>query len=196
MLRDKSLPGRIAAEVSRLVAESDKSLHRDQTTWIGQLCADAVGAYLTLGEDRQREIAATGRGIIEMAVASVIAEAPPKSTPDNAPEWFVEDWAGPVAGPTLLENEYGIARSTLYRWQKLRMVVAFPKGRRKYVFPLLQFVDGRPVDRLSDVLAYFSDDRECWRWLVTPIKELGGRRPIDDMRNGKTSEALRILFKW
>ena len=64
---------------------------------------------------------------------------------DDLESMLIEDWAGRVAGSTYLEENLRIARSTLHRWQRRNEVVALRKGGRKHVFPLAQFVDGRPV---------------------------------------------------
>src|SRR3546814_16010529 len=45
-------------------------------------------------------------------------------------EGSLEDWAGPVAGSTML-HEQGIARSTLHDWQKRGEVIALLSGGRK-----------------------------------------------------------------
>ncbi|WP_353021505.1 hypothetical protein [Mesorhizobium sp. M0998] len=43
----------------------------------------------------------------------------------------VEDWAGRVAGSTFLQQNLGISRSTLHRWQRSGTVVALRTGGRK-----------------------------------------------------------------
>jgi hypothetical protein len=54
---------------------------------------------------------------------------------DYATPTKVEDWAGPLAGPTELERAFGIARSTLHTWQKQGAVVGLLVGTRKHAFP-------------------------------------------------------------
>ncbi|TIP47814.1 MAG: hypothetical protein E5X77_14400, partial [Mesorhizobium sp.] len=72
---------------------------------------------------------------------------------------LLEDWAGEVAGSTYLEEKLRIPRSTLHRWQRRGEVVALRRGGRKHVFPLAQFVDGRPVLGISDVLSAIGNPR-------------------------------------
>ena len=106
------------------------------------------------------------------------------------------DWAGPVAGPTTLERHYGIARSTLFRWQKRNEVVALRTGGKRFVFPLRQFVDGRPVSGLSDVLKLFCDSRAAWAWLTWPCETLAGKTPLDELVSDNVLEvaaAARLL---
>lgn len=71
----------------------------------------------------------------------------------------IEDWAGPVAGPVEIEKMFGTKRSTLHDWQKRGAVIGLLKGERKHVFPLAQFVDGRPVKGMSDVTRIIGNPR-------------------------------------
>lgn len=107
----------------------------------------------------------------------------------------VSDWAGPVAGPTLLEEEYGISRSTLHRWQKRGEAIAFRTGGRKHVFPLLQFVDGRPVPAIDTLLRLIGSPRDTWLWLTQPCALLENDRPIDLLRKDLVLEVLDAARK-
>lgn len=190
------LQGIIEAEVSRLVAEQHPRMRRNSATFAGQLAGDIVAAYLHLSEDQQiaaaRNRGQLGRDIVRWMLGAGKAEQSDGGPSDPEP-WYVEEWAGPVAGPTVLENEYGIPRSTLYRWQKLNLVVAFRKGRRKFVFPLRQFVDGRPVDSLPGILGRFQDHRAAWFWLIQPCEALKGDVPIELLRSGRTAEVIEAV---
>ncbi len=104
---------------------------------------------------------------------------------------LIEDWAGEVAGSTYLEEKLRIPRSTLHRWQRRGEVVALRKGGRKHVFPLAQFVDGRPVAGISDVLSALTNPRLAWFWLTRPSPELEGRVPIDMLREDMVEDVLR-----
>ncbi|OBQ95059.1 hypothetical protein [Mesorhizobium sp. AA23] len=95
---------------------------------------------------------------------------------------LIEDWAGEVAGSTYLEEKFRIPRSTLHRWQRRAEVVALRKGGRKHVFPLAQFIDGRPARGISEVLAAITNPRLAWFWLAHPCPELDGRVPIEMLR--------------
>jgi hypothetical protein len=100
----------------------------------------------------------------------------------------LEDWAGPVAGPSELERDYGIARSTLHAWQNQGAVIGLLKGVRKHVFPTAQFVDGRPVEGLTRVVAAAPAARAAWLWLITPHGALRGDTPLDHLRSGRLAE--------
>ncbi len=104
---------------------------------------------------------------------------------------LIEDWAGSVAGSTYLEEKLRIPRSTLHRWQRRGEVVALRKGGRKHVFPLAQFVDGRPVPGIGEVLSAIANPRLAWFWLSRPAPELDGRIPIEMLRDDMVEDVAR-----
>ncbi|MGX8010448.1 antitoxin Xre/MbcA/ParS-like domain-containing protein [Mesorhizobium sp. ORM8.1] len=104
---------------------------------------------------------------------------------------LIEDWAGEVAGSTYLEERLRIPRSTLHRWQRRGEVVALRKGGRKHVFPLAQFIDGRPVPGISEVLSAIPNPRIAWLWLTRPSPELDGRAPIEMLRKDEVEDVIR-----
>lgn len=110
----------------------------------------------------------------------------------------LEEWAGPVAGSSALHDR-GIARSTLHDWQKRGQVVALLAGARKHAFPLEQFVDGRPVEGIADVLKIAGNPRRAWLWLVQQSPLLSNKRPIALLkqdRKDKVVEAARTIFEY
>ncbi|ESY88190.1 antitoxin Xre/MbcA/ParS toxin-binding domain-containing protein [Mesorhizobium sp. LNHC209A00] len=102
----------------------------------------------------------------------------------------IEDWAGAVAGPTYLEEHFGIPRSTLHWWQRHNDVVALRKGARKHVFPLAQFIDGGPAPGIRQVLSSIADPRQAWLWLTSPSPRLEGRIPIEMLRQHLAAEVI------
>ena len=101
----------------------------------------------------------------------------------------LEDWAGPVAGPTEIERLFGTKRSTLHEWQKRGAVVGLLRGERKHVFPLAQFVDGRPVEGMSDVVRVIRNPRVAWQWLIQPKPSISGT-PLERLKQGYTSQVI------
>ena len=109
----------------------------------------------------------------------------------------LEDWAGAVAGATELTRDYGIARSTLHHWQQSGDVIGLLKGTRKHVYPVDQFVDGRPAKGIGEITAVIADPRVAWLWLSRVNPTLGGRKPIDLLKRdrvGAVVEAARDYF--
>ena len=99
----------------------------------------------------------------------------------------LEDWAGDVAGPGEIEARLGVKRSTLHDWRMRGAVIGLKTGARKHVFPLAQFIDGRPVEGMAHVLGVIGDPRAAWRWLTTRKPSIGGA-PLDLLKRGKLDD--------
>jgi hypothetical protein len=104
----------------------------------------------------------------------------------------VADWAGPLAGPTELDRDFGVARSTLHNWQKQGMVIGLLVGVRKHAFPTEQFVDGRPVIGLAAIVEAIGDLRAAWLWLREPNPGLAGNTPLERLKAGATDKVIEI----
>lgn len=161
------------------------------------------GGWTGLASDFLRAMA-EGIGSDPSTVSNRVFErAPPKHEPvrpvppkvaeraADLQSMLIEDWAGEVAGSTYLEEKLRIPRSTLHRWQRRGEVVALRKGGRKHVFPLAQFVDGRPVPGISDVLSAITSPRLAWFWLSRPSPELDGRVPIEMLREDMVDDVVQ-----
>jgi Protein of unknown function (DUF2384) len=110
----------------------------------------------------------------------------------------LEDWAGPVAGATELNREYGIPRSSLNRWQHSGDVIGLLKGMQKHAYPIDQFLDGRPARGIAEVNALASNPRVAWLWLNRGNPTLSGRRPIDLLKEDRVEDvvaAARAYFE-
>jgi len=118
----------------------------------------------------------------------------PRNPIDDLQSMLIEDWAGEVAGSTYLEEKFRIPRSTLHRWQRRGEVVALRKGGRKHVFPLAQFVDGRPAPGIGAVLSAISNPRQAWFWLTRPSAELEGRIPIEMLKQDMVDDVVRVVL--
>ncbi|CAM5584104.1 hypothetical protein MAUB1S_09847 [Mycolicibacterium aubagnense] len=104
---------------------------------------------------------------------------------------LVEEWAGQVAGSTYLEETLRIPRSTLHRWQRRGEVIALRTGGRKHVFPLAQFVDGRPVSGIREVLEFIGHPRTAWSWLIRPAVEFDGEAPLALLAKDHADDVIR-----
>jgi uncharacterized protein (DUF2384 family) len=102
----------------------------------------------------------------------------------------VEDWAGPVAGASELSRDYGIPRSTLHRWQHAGEVIGLLKGTKKHVFPIEQFIDGRPARGISHIVDLANSHRVAWLWLRQANPVLDGRTPIDLLKQDSIDEVI------
>ncbi len=104
----------------------------------------------------------------------------------------IEQWAGPVAGSTALHRDLGIARSTLQVWRRQNAVIGLLKGVKREVFPLRQFIDGRPVKGISSIVEVIPEPRVAWLWLITTHPELEDRSPLDYLLNGRLSDVVAL----
>ncbi|KQU87554.1 hypothetical protein ASD12_08580 [Mesorhizobium sp. Root102] len=207
----------VAEEVERALAHHDEAINRPTMVSVGKIAGSIASAVTLLSPKHQRAIDAIHAdlpGLASKFVRALAAEAArrgeagiagatnppttlsadvePPSLPksDDLEAMLIEDWAGRVAGSTYLEENLRIARSTLHRWQRRGEVIALRKGGRKHVFPLAQFVDGRPVAGIRDVLSLVSNPRLAWLWLTRPSAQLDGRVPIDLLRQDEVVEVV------
>ncbi len=90
----------------------------------------------------------------------------------------IEDWAGPVGGASDIEAQIGVKRTTLNTWYKQGAIIGLLRGQRKLAYPLEQFIDGRPLQGIADVLAVAPDARSAWLWMRQPHSALDGETPL------------------
>jgi len=205
-----SLP---ASELAGLIAKRNPDSSRVAVEAAGKIFAVLGIAVLGLPIDRQVVLASKVGGArlaaaVLDALKQLAAEAedlsayeqgdglkPPLSAKDGAARLEayakpqpIEAWAGPVAGSTELQRDYRISRSTLHEWQKSNAVIGLLSGVRKHVFPLAQFVDGRPVQGLGHVAAAAGSPRTAWLWLVEPHPSLGRHAPLERLKTGHMRE--------
>jgi hypothetical protein len=102
-----------------------------------------------------------------------------------------DSWAGPTAGPVDLARKLGVSRSTLHAWQTKGLAIGLLNGLRKTVFPLEQFVDGKPVAGIADVLEVIGEPRVAWMWLKEASPRLNGATPLARLKRGHLDEVLR-----
>ncbi|RUZ18568.1 hypothetical protein EN953_34865, partial [Mesorhizobium sp. M7A.F.Ca.CA.001.04.1.1] len=182
----------VAEDVERALAHYDEAINKPTMVSVGKIAGSIASAVTLLSPKHRRAIdaihadlpglaskfvralAAEAARRSEAGIAGVtnppttpLADVEPPSLPksDDLESMLIEDWAGRVAGSTYLEEHLRIARSTLHRWQRRGEVIALRKGGRKHVFPLAQFVDGRPVAGIRDVLSLITNPRLAWLWL-------------------------------
>jgi hypothetical protein len=106
----------------------------------------------------------------------------------------IEDWAGPLAGPTELERDFGVARSTLHTWQKQGAIIGLLVGVRKHAFPTEQFVDGRPLTGLGAIVEAIGDQRAAWLWLREPNPGLAGLTPLERLKAGAADKVIEVAL--
>jgi len=216
----------VASEVSDALTRYEPGLAKAAAANTAQIVATVAAAVIGLSPSQQKRLKSRSGDLTDMITAwargdkaddRIEIPAPAKVEPrkgagfgelvdieegrrrlaDYALDIPLEDWAGPLAGSSTLMEDMGIARSTLHDWQRRGEVVALLKGSRKHVFPLAQFVDGRPAQGIRDILAIVDSSRRAWFWMVKPSPLLGDKRPIDLLkldRRQEVVEAARTVF--
>jgi len=186
------IAGAAAAAVLKLPAEARQELTKRQA----ELMRNVRRLVETFGDE-------PARGKIELLVPEAVEPStgeglgPIVSTDEGkrlvsefAVARKIEDWAGPVAGASELSRDYGIARSTLHRWQHSEEVIGLLKGTKKHVFPIEQFIDGRPARGISTIVGLAGGNRVAWLWLRQANPILGGRKPIDLLKQDRVTEVV------
>jgi hypothetical protein len=211
-----------AADLINMFAERNPKSSRGDLTEVGKLVAEfsATAAKLSPAA-RKRLIARKERFkslIVQIAAEPEAAPEPLKLAAKSAAEVSqgaglgkvlsleegrarvaeyatptkVEDWAGPLAGPTELERDFGVARSTLHAWQRQGVVIGLLVGVRKHAFPTEQFVDGRPVTSLAAIVEAIGNPRAAWLWLREPNPGLAGVTPLARLKAGATDKVVEM----
>jgi hypothetical protein len=210
-----------ASEMIGIFAKRNPKLNRRQVETVGKLVAEFGAAAVKLSP-AARQLLVARKPKLKRLIDEILAEPdnaaePLKLTPKSAevsqgagigptvskaegrkrlaasatPE-MPEAWAGQLAGPTQLERDFGIARSTLHTWQKQGVVIGVQVGIRKYAFPVEQFIDGRPVAGLKPVVEAVGETRTAWRWLREPNPGLAGATPLARLKAGGPESVLEV----
>lgn len=196
----------VAVEVEQALLQRDE-IKNDDAVVAGKIAGAVAAAAVLLAPGDLQAIDTTLErlpGIVLQFVRALAAEAASRGAVtagaaqvrsrlggnDDIDLMRVEDWAGRVAGPTFLEEKLGISRSTLHRWQRNGKVVALRTGGRKHVFPLAQFVDGRPAPGIGEVLSSMPNPRRAWSWLISPVAGLEGRTPIEMLKQDLVADVV------
>lgn len=209
----------IAAEVEALLVRIDPAMKRAAVSTAAKLAGAVASSYSFLSHKRQGALN-TQRDQMEVQAAAFVAQiamqarraqlegnnvetddpdlAEPSPIDNSVPELTVtlDDWVGPAAGPTFLEKNFGIARSTLHRWQRRNEAIALLAGGRKHVFPLAQFVDGRPAPGIASVIDTIGHPRIAWRWLSRPSSALDGMLPIDLLKMDRVADVAAAVARY
>ena len=214
----------ISIEIRKVFSGDDVYICDGLFCAAGKIAAEVAAALTCLSLSDLRAIGGMRSdlsGLASRFVRAVAAEASGQCLPDatsaplgkpvaltaSAPQgepcgdlgsMVLEDWAGRVAGATHLNETLRIPRSTLHRWYRRNEVIALRKGRQRHVFPLAQFVDGRPASGIREVLNHIAHPRLAWFWMVHPSSLLEGRAPIELLRQdmvGDVEAAAREYSK-
>lgn len=175
---------RLSEEQQRRILAHEKVLSKTMETVVADLAGERPDELLRVEADKPVEVS-EGEGM-----GNLLDEAEGhRRLATIAEPVRLEDWAGPVAGPSEIERKFGTRRSTLHEWQKRGAVIGLLRGERKHVFPLAQFVDGRPIEGMSNVVRVIGNPRAAWQWLIQSKPSIGGA-PLERLKKGYVSQVV------
>lgn len=175
---------RLSVEQQRRIAADETELANIVEAAVAELAAKPDHALAEVSVKRPVEVS-RGAGLGH----ALSMEEGRRRLAEFATPARIEDWAGPVAGPGDIEKMFGTKRSTLHDWHKRGAVIGLLKGERKHVFPLAQFVDGRPVEGMPQLTKIIRNPRAAWQWLIQPKPSIGGT-PLDNLKMGNLADVL------
>jgi len=175
---------RLSIEQQRRIAGGGKELAQAVEAIVTELAAKPVRKLADVPVGKAVEVS-QGAGLGQ----AVDIDEGRRRLADFAMPVRLEDWAGPVAGPGDIERMFGTKRSTLHDWQKRGAIIGLLKGERKHVFPLAQFVDGRPVEGMPQVTKIIGNPRAAWQWLTQTKPSIGGT-PLDGLKKGRLRDVV------
>lgn len=90
----------------------------------------------------------------------------------------------------------GISKQAVDKRRERQTILALPRGGGEYAFPLWQFDEGTRdglIPGLTQVLRSFSVENPWMRaeFMLAPNVRLGGKRPLDALRDGEAEAAAR-----
>ncbi|MER8671184.1 DUF2384 domain-containing protein [Mesorhizobium sp. M1156] len=192
--------------MARLLEEQDPTIRKPALKTASKLAGYIASSIAVQTQAVQRALPAVEERLADLAQAFVLEivteaqrrfdprlnrfKAAPLSPSPSSPISLPTDWAGSVAGPTVIEKHFGIPRSTLFRWQKRDEAIALRTGSSRFVFPLKQFVDARPADGIAALITLFGNHRSAWQWLMAPNEKFGTTSPIDVLLSGNIAEVI------
>ncbi|MCA1868350.1 hypothetical protein HW571_22000 [Agrobacterium genomosp. 3] len=179
-----AVAARLSVEQQRRIAADETELAHIVEAAVAELAAKPGRALTEIQMEKPVEVS-RGAGLGQ----SVDLDEGRRRLAEFATPTRIEDWAGSVAGPGHIEKKFGTKRSTLHDWHKRGAVIGLLKGERKHVFPLAQFVDGRPVEGMPQLTKIIRNPRVAWQWLIQPKPSLGGT-PLDRLKMGSLDKVL------
>lgn len=176
---------KLSAEQQRQIVTREKELAFAMDTAVADVAAKGPATELATVQTNKAVEVSTGSGMGKL----LPLKEGRRRLADFTTSSRLEDWAGPVAGPSEIEKMFGTKRSTLHDWQKRGAVIGLLRGERKHVFPISQFVDGRPVEGMLAITSIISNARVAWQWLIAPKPSIGGT-PLDRLKAGAIEQVV------
>lgn len=138
---------------------------------------------------------ARGRSVAELGVEA-LAERMAAVVPVPSP---VNERIGPFYRGDQVARLFGVSRQAVHERTKRGALLALRTADGALVYPVCQFDGRRLVNGLAEVLSELRDtDVDRWAvaaWLVSPTAALGGRSPIEALREDGDSRPVIDLAR-
>lgn len=119
-------------------------------------------------------------------------DAAPSSLVDLAQDLPITAWAGEVETASILAPRLAASPEILAEWADRRIAIAFGDEPDQRLYPVEQFINGRPVPGLADVLAIIGHARVAWLWLRTSRPAINDCSPLDYLKAGDIQNAMLL----
>lgn len=173
-----------AAFVARAVAALAEMAHRLGPAELAEATASASNAAVLL------------RGMMQPSAAGLFVEHDPLAKAharglERRDALLASE--GGVLTADAVAKRLRISRQAVNKRRDLRQLLAVQIGRRGYLYPAWQFSETGTLDGFPEVLAALGDTPGfgAMRFFLAGADRLGGRRPLDALRKGDLSGALR-----
>lgn len=105
----------------------------------------------------------------------------------------ISGWEGETIGANLVAKRHGISRQQLAYYRKNKLVVAFRRGTRNFVYPEEQFLERAILLGIREVIHITGGPTEAWIFLIKRHPQLKERRPIDLLKEGDSNLVIKHL---
>jgi hypothetical protein len=107
----------------------------------------------------------------------------------------VRQWAGDLVSELDLRTRFRLSKRQIDEWKSGDDMVALFDDDGEVAFPVDQFVNGRPIKGLSEVLQQIGNARVAWMWLCQPHAVFGTQRPLEVLKSGGASQVLQAAVR-
>lgn len=182
-IHNRSLLGKVFAKA---IKQAMDTISREQANTAGTTTATEPAMYKGLVVEHSQ-----GQGLGRVLTREESAEML-RSISSNPP---LESWAGPVLGPVEIERQLGIPRSTLSAWHAANTIIGIKRGMRRHEYPVEQFIDGRPLEGIDQIVNIAPTARSAWMWLRGTRDVFDGATPLQMLELGKVDEVVEVAHR-
>jgi hypothetical protein len=107
----------------------------------------------------------------------------------------VSHWAGELVSEQDLRGRYHLSKAEIDTWKAGAGVVTLLNDAGEIAFPVEQFVNGRPVKGLGEIVEKIGNPRVAWMWLRQPHAVFEARQPLEVLKSGRARDVLQAAAR-